>query len=46
MKICTVCLKEKPLYEYGVHKGAPDGKRARCKVCYNSEERDEYKSFG
>lgn len=34
MKICTCCLKEKPLFEFSPDKRVASGVQSRCKPCY------------
>jgi len=32
-KVCFVCMVEKPLYEFPLHRGHKDGHDGRCKQC-------------
>ena len=43
-KVCAKCLEEKPLIEFGKHKGFKDGLRYICKVCDNARRREYYKA--
>jgi hypothetical protein len=33
MKTCKICKEEKPLVDFGIHKGQPDGYNVYCKMC-------------
>lgn len=39
MKQCTKCKLTKPLEEFSKTKKSSDGKRSRCRVCINADER-------
>lgn len=38
-QVCTVCKKDKPLEEFGVHHGLSNGRHFRCKECQREYER-------
>lgn len=40
VKVCKKCLIEKPLDELVKRAGVADGRRALCKICYNSKQKD------
>lgn len=42
MKVCTGCGTEKPLTEFGVEKGKPNGRKARCKPCARKWNKASY----
>jgi hypothetical protein len=42
MKICTACKIEKPLSDFGLEKGKPNGRKARCKPCARKSNKASY----
>lgn len=38
MRVCRVCGKEKPIYQFGVHNKYKDGIDTRCKECRNEKQ--------
>lgn len=43
-KECSTCGATKPLDEFGLRKGRPDGREARCKACRNKAQNARYAS--
>lgn len=39
LKKCNTCKKEKPLVEFGPHKGFKDGRRAKCNGCRREDHK-------
>lgn len=41
-KTCKGCGERKPLTAFAANRRATDGRKYRCKLCYNAEKRDWY----
>lgn len=44
-KICRKCGEQKPLSEFGKQRRNADGCEARCKSCYNRQQREKRQSI-
>lgn len=44
-KICNKCGVEKPIDDYYIHKGYPDGRNSTCKLCVGLYEKHRISKF-